>query len=239
MATARMWRARIHRGRQQQDAIAAGVLVGLLVGLVPRLTASASVVLARLVPGVEPVEVRSLAASIGPVVIQNLAAALVIGVYIASLRAQRARVRAEAAEQRTAPLFAVALGVYALADGIAPVAGSLPLMTITVGLVVNHICRGLALGAGFNAQSDGLSWLGSVALLGGLVGGLGASAARQLAFEQANVIAVPVLACAVGLLVVSIATILGPGLGTNLRRLPLSGFAAGLGLTLLAARLLV
>jgi hypothetical protein len=62
--------------------------------------------------------------------------------------------------------------------------------------------------------------------------------ARQLTFEQANVITVPALACAVGLLVVSIATILGPGLGTNLRRLPVSGFAAGLGLTLLAARLL-
>jgi hypothetical protein len=241
LVAARIWRRRIHH-RLICDAIAAGVLVGLLVGIVARLTGIASVVLARSVPGLQPAELRSLAASIGPLVIQNLTAALVIGVYIVSLRSQRGRVESQAAEQRMAPLFALALGVYALADGMAVAASGLPLTTplslnLLAGLALGHICRGLALGGGFATRGDGFGWLGAAALLGGLLGGLGGSMARQLGFEQATVIGVPVLACAVGLLVRLIAAILGPGLGNNLRRLPVPAFVAGLALTLVAARL--
>jgi hypothetical protein len=225
------------------NAIAVGVLVGFLVGVVPLLTGSASVVLAQLTPALQSGDVRSLAASIGPLVIQNLAAALVIGVYLGALRAQRG-CATEGNERRTAPLFALALGVYALADGMAGASSSLPptsplTLKVIGGLALGNVCRGLALSGGFATRGDGFGWLVSAALLGGLLNGLGAGLARQLGFAQANTIGVPVLACAVGLLVVSIATILGPGLGRNSRRLPVPAFVAGLLLTLVAARLQV
>lgn len=220
------------------NATAAGVLVGLLVGGVPRLTASATVVLAQVTPALQPPEVRSLAASVGPLVIQNLAAALVIGVYIGALRSQRGREASEAGGRSTAPLFALALGVFALADGMAGAASRLPLTTPLTpweigGLALAHLCRGIALGGAFATRSDGFGWLASAALLGGLLSGLGGSLARQLGFDQANMLGVPVLGGAVGLLVWSVATILG----SNVRQLPVAGFLAGLGLTLVAARL--
>ncbi len=224
------------------NAIAVGALVGLLVGVVPLLTGSATVLLTQITPALQPTEARSLAASIGPLVIQNLAAALVIGVYIGALRAQRGRARSDAPQRHTPPLFALALGVYGVADGIAGAASSLPLTTPLIsgqigGLVLAHVCRGLALSGAFATRTDGLGWLASVALLGGLLNGLGAELGRQLGFAQANTLGVPVLAGAVGLLVASIATILGPGLGSNARRLPVPAFVAGLVLTLVAARL--
>jgi hypothetical protein len=236
-------RARIRGGDAICDAIAAGVLVGLLVGLVPRLTGAGSILLARSLPVVQPAEARGLAASIGPLVIQNLAAALVIGAYLVALRSQRGRAHAETAEQRTAPLFASALGVHALADGLAGAAGSMPVPTpltfgLVAGVVLGHLCRGVALGSGNAARGYDFSWLVFAAVLGGLLNSLGASMGRQLGFDLTTLIAVPVAACAVVLLVVSVAMMLGPGLGSNLRRLPAPGFLAGLGLTLIAARLL-
>jgi hypothetical protein len=237
-------RRRVYAG-SYCDAIAVGVLVGLLVGTVPRLIGSATVVLARFAPGLQPVGLRSLAASIGPLVIQNLAAALVIGIYIISLRSQRRSVGPHAAERSIAPLFAVALGVDAVADGLAAAASSLPLtgslpFTMLAGVALGHLCRGLALGGGLAAQSAGFGWLGTTALLGGLLGSLGGSLGRQLGFDQAALVAVPVMAGAVGLLVVLIAMTLGPGLGSNLKinRLPAAGFLGGLGATLVAAHLL-
>jgi hypothetical protein len=244
LLAARAGRGRIQGGQSIGDAFAAGVLVGLLVDLVPRLIGGASILLARLMPALQPAELRSVAASLGPLVIQNLAAALVIGVYIVSLRAQRAQRRdSEAGEQRTAPLFALALAVCALADGMAAAGSSLPLTApLTFGLVgglaLGYAGRGVALASGFGTLGEGFGWLALAAVLGGLVNSLGASLARMLGFEQATAIAVPALACAVVLLVVSVATILGPGLGSNLRRLPVPGFLAGLGLTLVAARLM-
>jgi hypothetical protein len=223
---------RVKDGGAMCDALAVGVLVGLLVGLVPRLTGSATVVLVRQAAALPAGEVRSLAASIGPILIQNLAAALVIGAYILALRQKR---------KAPAPIFALALGAYALADGMASAAGSLPLTgALTLGLVgglaLGHLGQGLALGGAFGTQSGGLAWLGSAALLGGLLNSAGAIAAQKLGFGWANVVAVPLLACAVALLVVLTATIVGPGLGSNVKRLPVGGFLGGLGLTLVAAR---
>jgi hypothetical protein len=241
LLAARLGRGRIRGGHAIDDAIAAGVLVGLLVGLVPRLIGAGSVQLARSLPAVQPVEARNLAASIGPLVIQNLAAALVIVTYVVALRSQRGRARVDAAEQRTARLFASAVGLSALADGVAGAAGSMPLPTpltfeLATGVVLGYLCRGLALGQGSAAWRYDVGWLVFAAGLGGLLNSLGASMGRQLGFELTTLIAVPLLAGAIVLLVRSVALILGPGLGSNLRRLPAPAFLAGLGLTLVAAR---
>jgi hypothetical protein len=223
--------ARGRLGNGYSDAIATGVLVGLLVGAVPRLIGTASVLLARSLPALPPGEVRSLAASIGPLVIQNLAAALVIVVYLVTLRSPR-RPRQ----------FALALSTFALADAMAAAPSSLPApltLALASAVLLGHLCRGLALGGGLAMRGYGFRWLAAAALLGGLLGSLGAALARQLGFEQATTIAVPLLAAATGLLVQSIATILGPGLGpgSSVRQLPLPGFLAGLALTLVANRL--
>jgi hypothetical protein len=238
--------ARLGRGRLSHrpivNALAAGVLVGLLVALVQRLTAGATLLLARLIPGSESAELRSLAASLGPVVIQNVIAALVISVYLLCLMRQRARAKSGGSEPRAAPVFALALGVYALSDGMATASSSLSLtsgltLELLGGVALAHICRGLAAAGAFAARGDGFGWLGSAVLLGGPLGLLGMSMGRQLGVELANTVAVPLLASGVALLVVSIATILGPGLGNSLRRLPVGAFVAGLGLALAAARL--
>jgi hypothetical protein len=219
------------------DALATGVLVGLLVGMVPRLTGSATVVLARLLPSLQP-ELRSQVSTIGPVIIQNLAAALVIGVYLGSMWFQRTLQAPHAEYVQPARVFALALGVYALADGLATGSSSLPL-TLSVelvgGVVLAHICRGLALGG---ASSSGFRWLVAAALLGGPLGLAGRTLALRLGFETSSVLAVLVLVGAVGLLVLLIGHLVGPGLGSGLRRLPVAGFLAGLVLTLGSARLL-
>ncbi len=231
--------ARAGRGRAggaMIEALATGVLVGLLVGLVPRLTGSLTVVLAQLLPSVQP-EVRSQVGSIGPVIIQNLVAALVIGVYLVSMWAQRRRTAPHAEHLLPARVFAVALMVYALADGLATGASSLSITLspeLLGGIVLAHVCRGLALGA---ASSGGIVWLLAAAVLGGPLDFLARSVARALGFETASLVAALVSAGAVGLLVLLIAQLVGPGLGSGLRRLPLTGFVAGLALSLLSARL--
>jgi hypothetical protein len=235
LLAAGLWRGRA--GGPMVDALATGVLVGLLVGMVPRLTSSAMVVLARLLSGLQP-ELRSQAGTIGPVIIQNLATALVIGVYLVSMWLQRRRQAPPAEHLQSASVFALTLGVYALANGLATGSGSLPLTLSTEvvgGVVLAHICRGLALGG---ASSGALPWLVAAAVLGGPLGFLGTNLARGLGFETASLLAVPVLVGAVGLVVLLIAHLVGPGLGSGLRRLPVTGFLAGLGLTLLSARLI-
>jgi len=159
-------------------------------------------------------------------------------VYLVSMWFQRRRQAPHAEHLQPARFFALALGVYALANGLATGSSSLPL-TLSVeligGVVLAHICRGLALGG---ASSGAFLWLVVAAVLGGPLGFLGSNLARGLGFETASLLAVLMLVGAVGLLVLLIAHLVGPGLGSGLRRLPVTGFLAGLGLTLVSARLI-
>jgi hypothetical protein len=221
--------ARVGRGRMgapMLDAFAVGVLVGLLIPLVAKLISTSNVLLARTLLMLEP-DARAATSSVGPIVIQNLAAGLVIVTYILALRSQRGTER-----PRSAPLFALGFGTYAVAEGMAAAAGTLP-ATASLTLALVHVCRGVAL-AGAPAQyAHAPRWLVAVALLAGPLGLVSLSLARGLGFDAATVVVVPLLGCAVALLVF----LIGQLTGNRMRQLPPVGFIAGLGLTLAAARL--
>lgn len=224
--------ARVGRGRVGApaiDALALGVLVALLIPAVARLISASDVLLARSVAIVDPAA-RGTISSAGPIVVQNLAAALVIVSYVIVLRAQR-----RADRPRSAPLFALGLSSYALAEGMSS-GGSLSSVSwlAALGLAVMHVCRGLAL-AGAPAQySRALGWLLAAALFAGPLEYIGASIARALGFDAATSIAVPLLVAVVTLLVV----LIGQLTGNRMRQLPPGGFLAGLALTLVSARLI-
>jgi hypothetical protein len=235
LVAARFWRARA--GGPMVDAVAAGVLVGLLIAAVPRLTGSAMVVLARVLPGLQP-DVRSQASTVGPVLIQNLVAALVIGTYLTTIWWQRRRHAPHPEHVQPAGLFAFGLGLYAVAEGLSSGSNSVRLtigLELLAGGVIAYIGRGLALSG---ASSGGFVWLVIAAVLGAPLTVLGRALARGVGFEMISPVAVLVWVSSVALLVLLIALLVGPGLGGGARRLPVAGFLAGLGLVVASARLI-
>jgi hypothetical protein len=235
LVAARFWRGRA--GGPMVDAVAVGVLIGLLIAAVPRLTGSAMVVLARVLPGLQP-DLRSQASTIGPVLIQNLAAALVIGTYLTSIWWQRRRHAPHPEHLQPAGLFALGLGLYAVADGLSTGSSSVRLaisLELLAGGAITYGGRGLAVSG---ATSGGFVWPVLAAVLGGGLTVVGRTLARGVGFDAISAVAVLVWAGSVALLVVLIALLVGPGLGGGARRLPVAGFIAGLGLILASVRLI-
>jgi hypothetical protein len=222
--------------RETLDAFAVGVVLGLLVDLVPRLTGKAMVILGSLVRDLSISDWRGPVATNGPVVIQNVATGLLFGVYLLSLRSQDGR-------SRDVVAWSIALGVYAFADGLAtpntawllgPLTGGL-----LAGLALVQISRGVALGSAFAGSGVGAMWVVLAALLSGPAGLLGGILGRGLTFERASGLALLLLGVAAALL----ALLLGRRLAADPSQgapstLPVKSFLIGACLSLASTRLL-
>src|SRR5207302_1427511 len=99
---------------QTLEALAIGIVLAVLVDLVPRLTGNAAVGLALLVRAIDAPDLRGQLAANGPVVIQNVATALLFGAFMVSLRF---KLRSHRDLELDAVLWFGALALAALADG--------------------------------------------------------------------------------------------------------------------------
>lgn len=217
---------------QTLEALAIGIVLAFLVDLVPRLTGNAAVGLALLVRAIDAPELRGQLAANGPVVIQNVATALLFGAFLVSLRF---KLRSHRDLELDAVLWFAALALAALADGVVTAnareawsAGTL------VSLVLLQSMRAFTLGCAFVRSSVSPNWVAAAGLACGAVGVLGSAAGRALGFQAASVTATPLLLVSAVLLVVCMSRRLSSGLDHGAAR-ALIGFGLGLGASRLLA----
>ncbi len=229
---------------EKLDAFAVGVVLGLLVDLVPRLTGKAMVILGSLIRDLSVSDWRGPVATNGPVVIQNVVTGLLFGVYLLSLRSRRAvDGPRQDGRSRDVVVWSIALGVYAVADGLGtpntawlsgPLTGGL-----LAGLALVQISRGVALGSAFAGSGVGARWVVLAALLSGPAALLGGALGRGLTFERASWLALLLLGVAATLLVLLLGRRLAadPSKGAS-STLPVKSFLIGACLSLASTRLL-
>jgi hypothetical protein len=216
---------------QTLEALAIGMVLAFLVDLVPRLTGNAAVGLALLVRAIDAPELRGQLAANGPVVIQNVATAVLFGTFLVSLRL---KFRSHRDLELDAVLWFAALALAALADGVLTANAREWSAGTLVSLVLLQAMRAFTLGCAFVRSSVSPNWVAAAGVACGAVGVLGSAAGRALGFQAASVTATPLLLVSAVLLVVCMSRRLSGGLDHGAAR-ALIGFGLGLGASRLLA----
>jgi hypothetical protein len=217
---------------QTLEAMAIGIVLAFLVDLVPRLTGNAAVGVALLVRAIDAPDLRGQLATNGPVVIQNVATALLFGAFLVSLRF---RLRSHRDRELDAILWFVAFTVAAMADGVVTANARASWSAgIMVSLVLLQAMRAFTLGCAFVRSSISPIWVAAAGCACGAAGVLSSAVGRALGFEAASVTAIPLLLVSAVGLVVCISRRLSGGPDRGAAR-ALIGFGLGLGASRLLA----
>lgn len=219
-------------GHQTLEALAIGIVLAFLVDLVPRLTGNAATGLALLVRAVDASDLRGQLASNGPVVIQNVATALLFGTFLVSLRF---KLRSHRDFELDAVLWFAALALAALSDGaVTANARELWSAGTLVSLVLLQAMRAFTLGCALVRSSISPNWVAAAGCACGAAGVLGSAAGRALGFQAVSVTATPLLLVSAVLLVVCVSRRLSGRPDHGAVR-ALIGFGLGLGASRLLA----